>query len=173
MQKELSDLYWEIKWHVKQHSRVYKAYKNFKYGIRNLIKWFPVIWRDRDWDEFYLLKLLSFKLASMSKHHSKYGVSENSKEIVKQLKELSELANRIAEQDYTNEAFGNKKYLVDKHKMEFIKLDNGNYAVEFTGLTDEERKEMLNLHRLEGVLLERDIEKLFTIMKNDIRLWWN
>lgn len=109
----------------------------------------------------------------MSDLHLKYGVSENSKEIAKHLKELSELANRIAEQDYTDEAFGNKKYLVDKHKMEFTKLDNGNYAVEFTGLTDEERKEMLNLHRLEGVLLERDIEKLFTIMKNDIRLWWN
>ena len=173
MKKELSDLYWEIRWHVKQHSRVYRAYKNSKYGIRNLIKWFPVIWRDRDWDEFYLLKLLSFKFKNMSDLHLKYGVSENSKEIAKHLKELSELANRIAEQDYTVEAFGNKKYLVDKHKMEFTKLDNGNYAVEFTGLTDEERKEMLNLHRLEGVLLERDIEKLFTIMKNDIRLWWN
>jgi len=35
------------------------------YGIRNLWRWFPVIWKDRDWDHGYLSRILEFKLLSM------------------------------------------------------------------------------------------------------------
>jgi hypothetical protein len=31
-------------------------------GIRNLIVWFPVIWKDRNWDSDYIYKILQFKL---------------------------------------------------------------------------------------------------------------
>lgn len=43
------------------------AIRDFKYGIRNLIDWFPIIWRDRDWDYHYLLVMLSFKLKRISR----------------------------------------------------------------------------------------------------------
>ena len=42
---------------------------NIRYGIKNLIKWFPVVWKDRDWDQIYLYKSLHFKLKNMEHLH--------------------------------------------------------------------------------------------------------
>ena len=40
---------------------------NIYYGIRNLIKWFPIIWRDRGWDWTYLVIMLQHKLGGIEK----------------------------------------------------------------------------------------------------------
>ena len=37
-------------------------HKNFVKGVKNLWKWFPVIWKDRDWDDHYIFEVLKFKL---------------------------------------------------------------------------------------------------------------
>lgn len=37
-------------------------------GIHNLIIWIPVIWKDRQWDYYYLLYLERKKLSLMEKH---------------------------------------------------------------------------------------------------------
>ena len=31
-------------------------------GVKNLIKWFPTIWKDRDYDQFYIYEVLRVKL---------------------------------------------------------------------------------------------------------------
>jgi hypothetical protein len=36
--------------------------KRFKQGVKNLWQWFPVIWKDRDWDSYYIYEILRFKL---------------------------------------------------------------------------------------------------------------
>jgi hypothetical protein len=45
-------------------------HKQLYYGIRNLIKWFPVIWKDRDWDQHYIYRVLEFKLTQQA-----YGIA--------------------------------------------------------------------------------------------------
>lgn len=35
---------------------------NFKNGIKNIFKWLPVIWKDRDWDDHYIFEILKHKL---------------------------------------------------------------------------------------------------------------
>src|SRR5690625_5293421 len=155
-------------------SRISSLYRNVIYGIRNIIKWFPIIWKDRDWDEYYLMKILSFKLGEMSKLHLNDGSYDNSSQVASRLLEASRLSDRIAEDDYIDEAFGDNRYLIDKIKVELIDTnEEGVKEVAFTGLTDEERKELDRLRKLEDELLERDIERLFDIMKQDLRSWWN
>ena len=51
--------------------------KQFFRNIRRVIKWFPVIWKDRDWDYGYLLKILEFKLQQMYNDSSKWHPIEN------------------------------------------------------------------------------------------------
>jgi hypothetical protein len=48
-------------------------HKDLYKGIKNLIKWFPVIWRDRDWDHRYIFDILEHKLKSQAKYIGKYG----------------------------------------------------------------------------------------------------
>lgn len=40
-------------------------YYSFITGIKNLWKWFPVIWMDRDWDHAYIENILYHKLVNM------------------------------------------------------------------------------------------------------------
>lgn len=37
-------------------------FRAIKYGIRNLWRWFPIIWRDRDFDHFFTYEILIKKL---------------------------------------------------------------------------------------------------------------
>lgn len=36
--------------------------RNFIIGVKNLIKYFPLVWKTRDWDYGYIEKVLLFKL---------------------------------------------------------------------------------------------------------------
>ena len=42
--------------------RLHWRIRYFLTGCRNLIKWFPTIWNDRDWDGHYILKILQKKI---------------------------------------------------------------------------------------------------------------
>jgi len=37
-------------------------HRDFAQGVKNLWKWFPTIWKDRDWDEHFIYELLRVKL---------------------------------------------------------------------------------------------------------------
>ena len=49
---ERSTLFGKLHWRI----------RNFLTSCNNLIKWFPVIWNDRDWDGNYILKILQKKI---------------------------------------------------------------------------------------------------------------
>ena len=37
-------------------------YRIVTQGIKNLWRWFPIIWNDHDWDHTFIFKILRFKL---------------------------------------------------------------------------------------------------------------
>lgn len=43
-------------------------HKEFVRGVKNLWKWLPVIWKDRDWDDYYIWEVLIFKLKKQAKY---------------------------------------------------------------------------------------------------------
>ena len=36
--------------------------REFITGIKNLWAWFPIIWKDRDWDGWFIYQIIEFKL---------------------------------------------------------------------------------------------------------------
>lgn len=36
--------------------------ENFFIGIRNIFAWLPIIWKDRNWDQYFIMNILLFKL---------------------------------------------------------------------------------------------------------------
>ena len=66
------DTAWDVpryKWKRYMHWRI----KEFFTSIYSLIIWFPTIWKDRHWDDYYITKLLQKKL----EFHRAHLVSEN------------------------------------------------------------------------------------------------
>lgn len=51
-------------------------HKDLFRGIRNLIKWFPVIWKDCDWDSAYIYRILQFKLEQQA-----YGIASRDRHV--------------------------------------------------------------------------------------------
>lgn len=41
-------------------------HKDFAHGVRNLWRWFPTIWRDRDWDGDFIYEILRVKLENQA-----------------------------------------------------------------------------------------------------------
>lgn len=58
-------------------NRLLVSFKSFLESVKRVIKWIPVIWKDRDWDEHYLIKIMQFKLQQMAELHMKEGVTVN------------------------------------------------------------------------------------------------
>ena len=42
--------------------------KMFKTGVQNLIYWFPIIWKDRNWDSHYIFEIMMHKIKAQSKY---------------------------------------------------------------------------------------------------------
>lgn len=47
-------------------AEIRRFFRHIPHGIRNLIDWFPIIWRDYDWDWEFLNDMLIFKLTRMT-----------------------------------------------------------------------------------------------------------
>ena len=43
-------------------------HKEFARGVKNLWRWFPTIWKDRDWDQDFIYNLLAKKLEFQAKY---------------------------------------------------------------------------------------------------------
>jgi hypothetical protein len=56
---------WERKtW--RRHAPIW--FKEFIDGVKNLIDWFPIIWKDRHWDDSYIFEVLKHKLLLQRNH---------------------------------------------------------------------------------------------------------
>lgn len=84
---------------------------SFIRGIKNLIRWFPVIWQDRDWDRGYLYILMETKLNQMQKFFdSDKTFSVDAKLYAEQIRQARELLLRVHDEtvfdDYYNPCDG-------------------------------------------------------------------
>lgn len=87
--------------------------KNITIGIRNCIRWFPVIWTDRDFDYGYLLDIMDKKLKYMEKFfRSGKTWSEGSE---KRANQITALRKRI--EDIEEEVWMNKFEVTDKDSV--------------------------------------------------------
>lgn len=93
--KKISIYYYDIK---------YGIYYNVKYGIINLIKWFPIIWKDRNWDQNYLYRIIRFKLKQMEFLQRRYGIGVDNNKYADQMRKCILLLDRIIKDDYLLES---------------------------------------------------------------------
>jgi hypothetical protein len=74
-------------------------------GIKNLIKWFKIIWEDQDWDQDFLYKILHHKLKNMEEfYYSDNTHLVNSKQTAKQIRVARILCERLIDRDYLGNA---------------------------------------------------------------------
>jgi hypothetical protein len=83
-------------------------FSNFKAGIKNLIKWFPTIWNDRDWDRSFITEILIRKLEFTRDYHlSDKAYSTETSEIAEEIQEAIDKLHMTSDswEFYDNPAF--------------------------------------------------------------------
>ncbi len=80
-------------------------FKDIKSGIFNLFIWLPVIWKDREWDSYYLFKIMEFKIGNMLKMHQKNMTFVGSEFVVRDMKICLNLIKKINEDFYVMEYY--------------------------------------------------------------------
>lgn len=155
-------------------------YYRIKYGIENLIIWFPTIWRDRDWDEYFLFKILEKKFTHMENHFRKYGNHVGSEKSAHRMMVCKNLCTRLCENEYTTPYDERNKphleWFIEKMKAAFHKEPDkrGFITIVRRDEPDEPDNRWINPgvdH--EEMLEQQDVDLLCRILSKHSRGWWN
>ena len=116
-------------------------------SVKNLIKWFPIIWNDRDWDSVYIEEMLLFKLNNMYKRFSNPNatyVDWNSKHAKPALKAL-------------------------KLSVQILERRRDNYYTDYWWNRGQEDKDLMISSQLE----QRDWKLFCKLMEKYSDYWWD
>jgi len=147
------------------------------FRIRNIIRWLPVIWKDRDDDEHYIFLILRQKLLHVEKYLRVANFVGNQREADK-VHFAVMLLDRIIAQNYHEIAYRQHRMKWGEPQPDFVHKDGMIYlAVTYpNALTEQEQKqaqtEASRCAELERFLEKQDIETLFRHLSKHVQGWW-
>jgi len=167
--------------------RWFKAVKDYirydiPYGIENLIKWFPIVWKDRDYDFYFIYVTLRHKLHLTEQHIRNHDIHTRAKEDADKIKLCVNLLDRLIADDYHEIAFKRHDEKWGAGELNFKKLPENDELYE--GIIshkhvhteedkEKERKDFKTAYEHEQYLKNQDKEMLFKLMNKYIEGWWD
>ena len=121
--KNYENPYWKIyrwfRWDAKHFHR------DVIQGFKNLWRWLPIVWKDRDWDHHFIFEVLKFKIkntANLTKKNQRFVGWESQ---VRYMTICEKLITLIQDEYYSNEYFD---YYDNKFSFEKIE-DSDNFEM--------------------------------------------
>ncbi len=166
-------------------------------GIKKLWYWFPVIWKDRDWDSNYIYYILEHKIKAQSKYIRERDIHTTAKRDAEIMMICVRLMEKDREEFYTMEYID---YHISKHWFEpvpgnenlsswnsrlleenfdeyfrkypliYKKVLNGEGPFTLEGR--EKDKEIIAMN-IAHINQERAHKLLFKILEENIQKWWD
>jgi hypothetical protein len=185
------NIWWKIRrwwrWEAKY------TYRNTKEGIKNIFRWFPIVWKDRDWDTHYIWEVFKFKLKNQAKYIGNRNIHTSAKRDAEIMTLCVKLMDKIQNEYYSSEYtdFQNSEF-------NFIPIPNSeNYEMKSKVLHEDFDSYFAKYPRIHKQVMEmenppfRNNEKmgiainiahinhkrakklLFNIMEENIEKWWD
>jgi hypothetical protein len=162
-------------------------------GLSNLISWLPVIWKDRNWDDFYILEITKQKLLRQRKylieHNRHMGIWQVNRDITICLNLIERIQNdyyACEYQDYCKQELvtspSDKEgwLLLDIETTEqnfepFVKKYRNTYARVVKGEYMKRRPDSIEatVHFMAHLNQERCNKLLFKILAERQSHWWD
>lgn len=160
---------------MKKLKRIINKIINFINGtiesIKNLIKWFPVIYKDRQFDHAFLLYILEFKLNLMEYYFKNHGIALSSIKDSKRIKICKNLCRRLGDGYHDN------VFIKHYEKWGLPEFDGDMGLTHKNCKTEEdckqERFEFKKAIEKEEYLRKQDLKYLFKTMEKYILGWWD
>jgi hypothetical protein len=174
-------------------------HKYFKQGVKNIWYWFPIIWKDRNWDDHYIFEILKHKLKAQAKYIGKRDFHTRAQLDAKRMRLCIELINKVQEEEYSSEymdyhrdrvwftdcedrpgsSLYNSEEIWEKYDEYFKKYPliykrvmkgEGVFTLDGRDESDMKRIIAMNIAHLNH---DRARKLLFKIMEQNIEGWWN
>lgn len=180
----------EIKDWVRDHITI--KLRNLQLSVKNLIRWFPIIWRDRDWDDSFIFDILSTKL----KFHSKYTKTFDGYVSAQRDSEIMDLCVKLLER--VKEDYYGMEY-IDYYKCEYNFVDSemeGRRTLEINVISENfdeyfkkypiQYKKLVSHYTDSNGVIDKKLlaslistynhkrckKLLFKLLENNIENWW-
>ena len=92
-------------------------HKYIKMGVKNLIYWFPIIWKDRNWDSHYIFEIMKHKLSGQADYIGRRDFHTRAQEDAKRMRLCVKLMGLVQDEFYSSEY---SDYHKTKHWFEDI-----------------------------------------------------
>ena len=157
--------------------KVLKMFGDILCGVGNVVRWFPIVWKDRQWDYRFLLGMLRFKLGLMEKFFQEDAMYVSAKDDASAIKSCCCVLDRLLADEYDTVAFEAHDKKWGTLKME-TDLDSGTLNMSRPNVKTEqdrvqERQEFLDCCRDEDNMRLYDVNTLFTLLRRNIQSWWD
>lgn len=162
-------------------TKLLRPFRQLVTGLDNLIHYFPLIWADRQWDDYFMWKFLHAKLARMQDFYSderNYDSEDNGR--FASIYEARSLCERLMHNRYEDEAL--EEHYSKFGNVDAVFSDAGNGMKKLSFIQENVKTELDEKladedfqNRLAEADADRknDINDLCTILKYDSRGWWD
>ena len=166
---------------------MYKIKQFFK-RIYNLYRWFPIIWKDQDWDDYYIFEILKFKLKNQSKYIGYHDRHTTAKRDAEKMMLCVRLIDKVQDeyygceyQDYHNIdlKFIESKDHPDSCEVKIIEKSEcydeyfKKYPLIYRMVPDLQAPKSKIAFQIARINEERAHKLLFKILEQNIRRWWD
>lgn len=171
----------------------------FKRGVKNLWYWFPIIWKDRDWDDHHIFEVLKHKLKAQAKYIGDRDFHTRAQLDARRMRLCVKLIQLCQDETYAMEYMNyhkDKVWFTDcedkpgyslynsevtsenfddffkKYPLVYKKVLNGAGPFTLDGRDEDEIKKIIAMN-IAHINQERAHKLLFKILEENIRGWWD
>jgi len=168
-------------------------------SIRNVIRWLPIIWKDRDWDSYYIYEILKFKLQNQANYIGKQNRHTRSKREAEIMRTCVKLIQRIQDEYYAMEYMDYEDRIFDfilsptqpglyelhtetksenhddyykRYPLIYKRVMNGEGPLDIKDSDEDSTKQIIaiNIGHTNHI---RAKKLLFTLLEHNIEKWWD
>lgn len=143
---------------------IYRCYSQ----TRSIIRWLPILWKDRNWDHWYILEILKHKIRFQREHITKENRHASAHRDGRNMRIAEALIDRIQKCEYVNKDWEEhfKQYPSRWACKDIEKeLNRPNKP--------GEREDILRIGEREKYMKNQDYDYLFKHLKKHMESWWN
>ena len=183
-----------LKWEFKYQY----LWRDFKTGVKNIVYWLPIIWKDRNWDHRYIYTILQHKLKAQSKYIGERDIHTRAKRDAEVMMTCVRLIDKVGEEFYSSEYHDYHKTkhwfepadkegfstwearilsedfdsYIKKYPLIEKRVMNGEGIFSLDGKDSLEVKQRLAMN-IGCINHERARKLLFKLMEQNIEKWWD
>ena len=159
-------------------------------GVQNLVHWFPVIWKDRHWDDHYIFEVLKHKIKLQRKYivnsnrHTRVNIDNRDMTMVLNLIErIQDDYYALECYEYENSKFrfepaGDEGYVMEKDLIsENYDAYLKKYRTSVRAVMKKDMETTIDKHKLCFWVAQHNQQKahnlLFRILNERLTWWWD